>query len=314
VNQGQNNVRVGVAGPGLPQSGTPLSITGPGITIIRHVFVTTNTGLPGILVDINVAANAAPGPRNIVVTGASQRTIVSGAVEVMGGAQPPTPPTVVSAANFQPSVAAESIAAIFGTNLATGTNSAPGGALPTSLGGTTVRLRDAQNNERLTPIFFVSPGQINCQIAPGIQIGSTTITITSGNGSVSTGTFQVLPVAPGIFSANASGSGPAAANVLRIRNGAQTFESAAGQIDLGPATDQVFLILYGTGFRFRSNLPSCAVGGAAMQVTFAGPQGALVGLDQANVRLDRSLIGRGVVNVVMTADGRTSNTVTVNIR
>ncbi|MDX2033826.1 MAG: matrixin family metalloprotease [Blastocatellia bacterium] len=314
VNQGQNNVRVGVAGPGLPQSGTPLSITGPGITIIRHVFVTTNTGLPGILVDINVAANAAPGPRNIVVTGASQRTIVSGGVEVLGGAQPPTAPTVVSAATFQPSVAAESIAAIFGTNLATGTNSAPGGALPTSLGGTTVRLRDAQNNDRLAPLFFVSPGQINYQIAPGIQIGNTTITITSGNGSVSTGTFQVLPVAPGLFSANASGSGPAAANVLRIRNGAQTFESAAGQIDLGPATDQVFLILYGTGFRFRSNLPSCTVGGSAMQVTFAGPQGTLVGLDQANVRLDRSLIGRGVVNVVMTADGRTSNTVTVNIR
>ncbi|MFN0085700.1 MAG: matrixin family metalloprotease [Blastocatellia bacterium] len=315
VTQGQSNIRVGVAGPGLPQSGAPLSITGPGISIIRHVFVTTNTGLPGILVDINVSATAPPGPRNIVITGPSQRTVVSGGVEVLGTSGPAQGTvSVVSSANFQAAVAAESIASIFGTNLATGTLSATGGALPTSLGGTTVRLRDAQNNERLAPLFFVSSGQINYQIAPGIQIGNTSITVTNGSGGVSAGTFQVIPVAPGLFSANASGSGPAAANVLRIRNGVQTFESASGQIDLGPATDQVFLILYGTGFRFRSNLPACTVGGSAMQVTFAGAQGALVGLDQANIRLDRSLIGRGVVNVVMTADGRTSNTVSVNIR
>ena len=314
VQQGANNVRVGVAGVGLPQSGTPLSITGSGITIVRHVFVTTNTGLPGILVDINVAANAAPGPRNIVVSNGSQRTIVSGGVEVLGGAAPPPPATAVSAANFQPSIAAESIAALFGTNLATGTTAATGATLPTSLGGTSVRLRDAQNNERLAPLFFVSPGQINYQVAPGIQIGTTTFTVTNGSGGTSTGTFQVTPVAPGLFSANASGAGPAAANVLRIRNGAQTFESATGQIDLGPATDQVFLILYGTGIRFRSALPTCTIGGASMQVTFAGAQGSLIGVDQVNVRLDRSLIGRGTVNVVLTADGRTSNTVTVNIR
>jgi uncharacterized protein (TIGR03437 family) len=40
----------------------------------------------------------------------------------------------------------------------------------------------------------------------------------------------------------------------------------------------------------------------------------LVGLDQANVRIPRSLAGRGEVNVVFTFDGKTANTVTINIR
>ena len=177
VQQGANNVRVGVAGVGLPQSGTPLSITGSGITIVRHVFVTTNTGLPGILVDINVAANAAPGPRNIVVSNGSQRTIVSGGVEVLGGAAPPPPATAVSAANFQPSIAAESIAALFGTNLATGTTAATGATLPTSLGGVSLRVRDGAGQEQAAPLFFVSPQQINFLVPPNAASGDGAITL-----------------------------------------------------------------------------------------------------------------------------------------
>ena len=52
---------------------------------------------------------------------------------------------------------------------------------------------------------------------------------------------------------------------------------------------------------------------------YAGAQGAAApgsyyGLDQANVRLARSLIGSGIVNVVLTAGGQTANTVTVDIQ
>ncbi|MGH9843808.1 MAG: hypothetical protein ACREEM_34160, partial [Blastocatellia bacterium] len=186
-----------------------------------------------------------------------------------------------------------------------------------------IQLRDAQGNERLAPLFFVSPTQINYQIAPGIQVGNAMITVASGNGSTSTGAFQVAPVAPGLFSANASGQGLASAVALRIRNGVQTFERIAQvsgsqitpiPIDLGPATDQVFLVLFGTGIRFRNALPACTVGGANMQVTFAGPQSGLIGLDQVNVRLDRGLIGRGSVAVALNVDGKPSNAVNVSIK
>jgi uncharacterized protein (TIGR03437 family) len=323
VTQGQNNVTVGLAGPGLPQSGAPLSISGSGITILRQYFRSTTNGLLAVLADINVSPTATIGSRNIIITSGSQRTIMTGGLEILPGSTPGSTLTVVSSANFAKSVAAESIASVFGSNLSTTTQVATSNPLPTSLGGTSIRLRDSVGNERLAPLFFVSPTQINYQIAPGIQIGSSTITINSGNGTTSTGSFQVDPVAPGLFSVNSSGQGLAAAVVLRIRNGQQTFERIAQltgsqitpiPIDLGPATDQVFLVLYGTGIRFRNALPTCNIGGSNMQVTFAGPQGSLTGLDQINVRLDRSLIGRQSVNVFLNANGIMSNTVSVTIK
>ena len=73
--------------------------------------------------------------------------------------------------------------------------------------------------------------------------------------------------------------------------------------------------MFGTGIRFRSDLAAATakVGGVDAQVTFAGPQGTFQGLDQVNVRLPRSLIGRGEVDVSLTVNGKVSNTVTVNI-
>ena len=45
------------------------------------------------------------------------------------------------------------------------------------------------------------------------------------------------------------------------------------------------------------------------------PQGQFVGLDQINIGpLPRSLAGRGEVNVVLTADAKQANPVTVNIQ
>lgn len=323
--QGQSNVTIGVAGPGLPQSGTPLSISGSGITILRQYFRTTSNSLPAVLADISVSSTAPVGLRNIIVSNGSQRAIMTGGLEIVasGGIPQPSLVTVASAANFRASVAAESLVSLFGTNLAGTTQAATTNPPPTAMGPTTVRLRDSMNNDRLAPLFFISPNQINIQIAPGIQIGNTSISVLNGTTLVGTGTFQLAPVSPGLFSANASGQGLASAVALRIRNGQQTFErisTISGSqvtpipIDLGPTTDQVFLVLFGTGVRFSSSLPTCNVGGANMQVTFAGAQGSLIGLDQINVRLDRSLIGRGAVNVQLTANGMTSNVVSVTIK
>ncbi|MGH9802462.1 MAG: hypothetical protein ACRD82_19015, partial [Blastocatellia bacterium] len=43
-------------------------------------------------------------------------------------------------------------------------------------------------------------------------------------------------------------------------------------------------------------------------------QGGFVGLDQINLRLLRNLIGRGDVDVVLMVDGKTANTVRVNVK
>src|SRR5262245_61775393 len=57
---------------------------------------------------------------------------------------------VVCAANFAPTVAPDSIAAAFGTGLATRIEAAASVPLPTALAGTTVSL-----NGVLAPLFFV---------------------------------------------------------------------------------------------------------------------------------------------------------------
>ena len=234
----------------------------------------------------------------------------------------------VSAASYDGSLlAGESIAVAFGTNLATTTASA-NGSLPTSLAGTTAKLKDSAGVERLSPLFFVSPTQVNYQIPVGTAPGPALVTITNANGQQSQSAVQIASVAPGLFTANATGRGVAAASILRIKaGGAQTYESVgvfdptqnqfiAQPIDLGPATDQVFLILFGGGIRFRSDAANVKVkiGGVNAAVSFAGSQGGFVGLDQVNAQIPRSLIGRGEVDVVLTVDGKVANVVKVAIK
>ncbi|MGH9842983.1 MAG: hypothetical protein ACREEM_29955, partial [Blastocatellia bacterium] len=229
------------------------------------------------------------------------------------------------------SLAGESIVSAFGAGLASATAAATAAPLPTTLGGSTVKVRDSAGTERLAPLFFVSPTQINYQIPRGTATGQAMVTITSGNSVAAAGVALIAMVAPGLFTVNASGQGIAAAVALRVKaDGTQSFEPVAQfdpaqnkfvatPIDLGPETDQVFLLLFGTGVRNRSALSvvSARLGGpngVDAQVSFAGGLDGFVGLDQVNARLSRSLIGRGEVDVTLTVDGQTANTVKVSIR
>jgi uncharacterized protein (TIGR03437 family) len=224
--------------------------------------------------------------------------------------------------------ASEQIVAAFGAGLATGTQVATSVPLPTSLAGTTVRVRDSAGTERLAPLFFVSPSQINYLIPAGTANGNAAITVNAGDGSLFGAALFVQTVAPGLFSANADGQGVAAAVLLRIKpNLIQIFEPVAqfnastgkfvaAPIDLGPPTDHVFLILFGTGLRKRTALTNvfAAIGGTAVETTFVGAQGSLVGVDQVNLSIPRTLVGRGEVDVALIVDGVFANAVRINIK
>lgn len=161
--------------------------------------------------------------------------------------------------------------------------------------------------------------------------GPATITI-NGGGALSTGTVNIATVAPGLFAANADGKDAAAAVALCVKaDGSQIFEPVTrfdaashsfvpAPIDLGPdlgdATDQIFLLLFGTGLRFRDSLSNVNVslGGANAQVLYAGSQGFFAGLDQINVKVERALAGRGEITVSLSVDGKTANPVTIAIK
>jgi uncharacterized protein (TIGR03437 family) len=242
----------------------------------------------------------------------------------------PAVAATVSAANYQGNtLATESIVAAFGTNFSTTAETAQDRqSLPTTLAGASVRVQDSAGTGRPALLFYVSPTQINYQIPQGTAPGNAMILFTNINGMISTNNVVITNVAPGLFSSNASGRGVAAAVVQRTRaDNSQVFEPVARfdqglnqfvpiPINLGPETDQVFLVAFGTGFRFRSSLTSVSamIGGTAAPVTFAGAQGTFVGLDQANIQLLRSLSGRGEIDVVMTVDGQMTNTVRINVQ
>ena len=193
----------------------------------------------------------------------------------------------------------------------------------TTLGGTTVRVRDSAGVERLARIDYVSPTQVNYVIPTGTDSGAATVEIISGDGTVSTASLQIRAVAPGIFTLNEVGL--AAAVAVRVRNGVQTADpvfqdTPAGRlplpIDLGPETDQVFLLLYGTGLRSRSALSNAnlKIDGIDAAPSYAGLQSEYPGLDQINVPLLRSLAGRGLVNVQFTVDGAAANITRVQFK
>ncbi len=238
-------------------------------------------------------------------------------------------PVTVSAASYlRGRVAAESIVSVFGTNLATTTQPAPTLPLPTELGGTTVRVKDSAGVERRAPLFYVSPLQVNYQIPAGTATGAAIVTISNSGGGQQTGTIQVVALRPSLFTANQNGQGVGAANVIRVRSdgtrsNGTTWQWDAGQnqyvaqpIELGPESDQVFLELYGTGLRLHPGLDKVRawIGGTEVEVLYAGSQQTFAGLDQINVRVPRSLQGRGEIDLVLITAGKTSNSVRLSVR
>ena len=243
-------------------------------------------------------------------------------------AAPPLPNVAsVSAASFAAgALAPETITAAFGTGLSQNIAVASTFPLPTTLDNTQVIVVDAFGSERPAPLFFVSPTQINYLVPQGLFPGTATVFVRRSGNDVAQGSIPVESAAPALFAANANGQGLAAAVVLRVRNGQQTFEPVARAengsqvpvpIDLGPESDQVYLLLFGTGFRGfvpPSGL-SVSVGGTNVPVPGYAAVDGFAGLDQCNIGpLPRSFAGRGNVNVVMTAGTKTANTVSISIK
>jgi gluconolactonase len=304
-----------------------LYVTRPGNNAIQ-VLTPAGQSL-GTITFQEAPANCTFGGTDMKTLYVTARTSVYTAKMLAIGHRFASPIASVSAASFAgAALAADSITALFGAGLATTTQAATTLPLPLTIAGTSVKVTDSSGAERAAPLFFVAPGQINYQMPPGTANGAATVTVSGGNGNVFTGAVQIARVAPGLFSANASGQGVAAAVVLRIRaNGSQSFEPVAAfdpaqnrfvsvPIDLGPETDQVFLLLYGTGIMFRSSISnvSLKIGGADAQVDYAGAQNDFQGLDQLNAQLPRNLAGRGEVVLELVVDGQAANTVRINVK
>lgn len=193
---------------------------------------------------------------------------------------------------------------------------------PLELGGVRVDVVDSAGTSRQAPIYYVSPSAVSYLIPAGTAIGYANVTLRSSTGQQSSDEVYVGPVAPGLYSANSSGSGAAAAFYLRVpANGERTqdlvFDATtreATAIDLGPDTDQVYLLLYGTGFRNATSV-TARLGTRSIPVLGTAAHSVYQGLDQVNIGpLPRTLAAAGLLNVELVFDGQPANVVTVRIR
>jgi phospholipase C len=213
-------------------------------------------------------------------------------------------------------LAPDAIASLYGAGLASSTQVASSLPLPVSLGGVTVNVQDSAGTVRPAPLFFVSPNQVNCLIPNGTASGVATITVSGTSGGAAfSGAAMIAGTAPGLYSVNAAGFGPTAAQVANGSSYSDTFQcNSSGQCSLTPivvgtGAKPTVLILYGTGIRNVSSLAgvSVTIGNVQAPVLYAGAQGQYAGLDQVNVSLPAALAGRGQLVVTVTADGQTSN-------
>jgi uncharacterized protein (TIGR03437 family) len=234
---------------------------------------------------------------------------------------------VASAASFaaDATLAPASIASAFGGALADRLETAPAADLPAAIGGTSLSVTDAAGVEKAASLYFVAPGQINFVVPEGLAAASAVVRVFRQGTVVARGDILIENVAPGIFAANGNGQGAPAAIAVRYgADGSQTVAPvfqcgvAAGSctpaaMDLGAPSEQLILMLYGTGIRGFQTLPVVTIGGVAATVLGAAAQSQYPGLDQVNVLVPRELKGSGDVDLLLKVDGKAANVVRVRI-
>ena len=189
--------------------------------------------------------------------------------------------TIQSAAAAENSLTADSIASLFGT-----------------LNGNQVTVTDKNGVSRNATVFYASGIQINFVVPPNTALGQATIQV-----GTQTAQANIQQYAPTIFTTNGQGTGPAAAIAV---NAGGTQVAIPIDLSKGP----VYVSLYGTGIRHRTNLSDVVVriNGLPVPVLYAGPAPGFEGLDQINIQLPPSLAGSREVIISVGL----SNTVNLN--
>jgi uncharacterized protein (TIGR03437 family) len=247
------------------------------------------------------------------------------------------PATVENAASLQASVpvAQGSIAALFGTGLASDKQLFSGGSWPVSLLNRQVII----NDQLPAPVYFIGPTQANFQIPSNAPLGTQRVAVrTADTGELIAGGSLLIAVsAPGLFTVSQNGTGAAAAY-----NQDGTVNSATNAAPRGTV-----ITLYGTGQgpvspsvpdgspaplsplaytvavptsdakTCQNNQPSMCVligAGSFGGVQFSGLIPGYIGLWQINVQIPSDAPTGGAAQVRVVINGTPSNIVTVAIR
>jgi uncharacterized protein (TIGR03437 family) len=212
-------------------------------------------------------------------------------------------------------VAAGSIISIYGASIASRLEVGPANPLAQSLAGVVVLLGD-----RLIPLIYVSPDQINAQLPADLAEGGYNLTIKNDGLPDVTGQFNVVQNAPGLF-----------ANNVNSKQYAVAFHEDGSAVTVdSPAKRTEIVTILGTGFgRYNRRVPDGFVvpdspaipladtaeivaGSAHLQPTFTGAAPGFVGVAVSKFRI-ASLPAASTMELRITVNGQDSNTVLLPI-
>lgn len=216
----------------------------------------------------------------------------------------------------QTGIASGSVASIMGASLAAEVLAANSNPLPQTLGDITVRLSD-----RLLPLFYVSPDQINVQIPTGLAPGDYSLTAKwEGHPEVSAA-FSIVRNAPGLFTRIVDDR----SFVVALHQDG-TFVTAES-----PARRAETITIYGTGFGPYTKpaldgfaLPESMVlplvdkleivaGDQVLQPVWAGAATGFVGATIVRMRIGDELPAASAVECKVRVNGVESNKVLLPI-
>ncbi len=212
----------------------------------------------------------------------------------------------------QADVAPGSLVSIFGSNLAPSLVIGPRNPLSQTLNGVAVTAGDF-----ILPLMFVSPSQINALLPSGIDPGTYELVIQSGNGSTMQTSFNVARNAPGLL-----------VNAMDTRTYAMALHADRTLITPNsPARSGETITVLGTGFGplknpFTDGFPApqmppnpladtvqATVGGAVVTPVWSGAAAGYNGLDALELAIDGSIPKGVTLNLSVTVNGVSSNTV-----
>ncbi len=331
--------------PILPEGAGPQTITIRGTSFYAATLVTVQ-GVPAPLVTTVLSPSAllAVVPASLLTQGGVLGITVQNPSP--GGASAPDPITVANvptifgvfnAASYaSATVSPGELVTMFGSNIGPAIPAimvVAGGYATTSLGGVGVTFSGVP-----APILYVSLNQITVQVPYEVGLGAgQPVAVTYGANIPASTTVTIAAEAPGIFSADGSGLGEAAAVNTGATSGLVTLNSTTNPANIG---DTVSLFLTGegnynpaplsgitnTGFIIPvgftplpqlSPLPTVHIGGvdASPGISYAGPiPGSILGVLQINVVVPLGSATGQAVPVTVTIGGVSAQSnITLNV-
>ncbi len=168
------------------------------------------------------------------------------------------------------------------------------------------------------PLFFVSPGQINCLIDERFAGRTVGVAVYSFNSLLYYSEY-FASLSFGVFSVNARGNGlaaglaydPTTSAYLPLYRLTTEFGIQPIPVSAVSASGPNYLILYGTGAPLAGKSVRVFIDGLECSVAYAGAAPDLAGVQQLNVALQATFVDRGFCAVRVVVDGRDSNEVLV---